>query len=206
MKTINKYFLIAIAVASLMSCGGDDDVMSGSTTSTNGITIEGNFTPALKAFVVFERNAPFEDAFSVILSDGDLINDINNEFLIETTTSVAAVLFYDTNGASVATESQVNLGIGNYTLDVDTTVIDGIQTIPVTATQSGMNYGDADSLNSTEYVMQNTGTASLNITAITKDFITRTGTITFTFNMIDDFGHVISGSYTGSYKMLKGDV
>lgn len=199
-----KIVLLALIIGIFTSCESDDD--SGTTTtSSNGITIGGNFTAADHAYIIFDRTAPYNDGFFLALANGDLINDTNDQVFTTTTTTIAAALLVNNSG-QVATQDAVNVNVSTYALEPDdTVVIENITNFTDTFTQSGTQYGEIDQDTALNYIIENTGFGSLDITAISKNFTTRDGTITFTFSITDDNGVVITGSYTGSFTMLNGD-
>jgi hypothetical protein len=203
MNTLKILSILILVIASL-SCNTDDD-NSTVTPASNGITIEGDFTAADQAFIIFDRTAPYDDGFFLVLANGELINDTNNEVFAATNTTIAAALLIDNTG-QVATQDAVNVNVSNYVLEKgDTVVVENISNFTDVVTQNGTLYGEIDQDSAVNYLIENSGSGSLDITAISKNFTTRDGTISFTFSITDDNGVLITGSYTGSFKMLNGD-
>lgn len=201
MKTI-QLLCFAIVALTFINCSNDDDATP---STTNGITIAGNFTATPNAYVIFDRTAPYDDGFFFALADGTLINNAGDNVLSNTNTTIAAALLVD-NGGQVASQNLVNFNISNYTLEKDdTTVLEDIIGFTNTEVINGTTYGQIDDDTATEYIIENAGFGSLDITTITKDFAARNGTITCTFSITDDNGIVITGYYSGTFIMLNGD-
>lgn len=205
MKYQLKLIAIILFAGMMQSCNSDDDNTTTPPSTQNGITIGGNFTAADNAYIIFDRTAPYDDAFWVVLADGTLINDTSDQVFASTNTSTAAALLVDNSG-QVATQNAVNVTINTYALENDdTVVVESITNFTDTFTQNGQQYGEIDADTATNYLIENTGSGTVDITSITKDFSTRTGTIDFTFSISDDNGVVITASYSGNFTMLNGD-
>ena len=199
MKKLNLLIVLLLSI-SLSNCGSDVDATP---VNQNGITIAGNFTATPNAYVVFDRTAPYDDGFFFILANGTAVNDAGNNVNASTDTTIAAALLVDNGGATLASQSLVDFNIRSYTLDKDdTAVVDNITAFTDTYTANGTSYGQIDQDSAINYLIENAGSATFNISALTKDFITRTGTISCTFSMTDDNGVIITGAYTGTYIML----
>ncbi len=207
MKNLKNILLLFIAIVFVGCDGdGDDDAMD-TPESQNGITIAGNFTATPGAYVVFDRTAPYDDGFFFIMTNGTLINDAGDNVNGSIDTTIAAALLVDNGGVNLPAQSQVDYNVKSYTLDKnDTVVVDNITMFTNTYIDNGVTYGQIDQDSAVNYYIENTGSATFTITALTKDFNTRSGTITCTFSMTDDNGVIITGEYSGTYKMLNGDV
>lgn len=200
-----KIIFIAFFIGIFTSCSTDDNSNTTPANSSNGITINGNFTAADQAFIIFDRTAPFDDGFFLVLANSELINDTNDQVFAATNTTIAAALLIDNTG-QVATQDAVNVNVSTYVLEKDDTlVVENISNFTDTFTQNGTLYGEIDQDSAVNYLIENSGSGSLDITAISKNFTARDGTISFMFSITDDNGVLITGSYTGSFKMLNGD-
>lgn len=204
MKT-TKTILAVLFLALVFSCGGDDDDDTTPSVPQNGITIAGNFTPTPNAYLILDRGvSPFENSFFFALSDGTLINDSNDSVLSSLNT--AAALHIDNTG-SVSALNQVDVNTNNYILESDdTAILKNISMFTNTIIYNGVSYGVIDQDSATNYLIENSGSGSFTITAITKDFVARNGTITCSFTITDDNGDVITGTYSGTFIILNGDV
>lgn len=207
MKKIKQLFALLFLITITFSCGDDDD--SGDTTpiTQNGITISGNFIPTPNAYLILDRGiSPFEDSFFFALSNGTMVNDSNEGVFSSTNTTTVAALHIAHNG-TVTLRNLVNVNTSTYTLEKDNSaLVSNITLFTRTYINNGITYGNIDQDSATEYLIENSGFGDLTITAITKDFTNKNGTITCTFTITDDNGVTITGSYSGSYIMLFGDV
>ena len=205
-----KHFILKVttifSIFFLFSCASNDDDNT-LPTSQNGITISGTFFPTPNAYLILDKGTtPFENSFFFGLSNGTLINDANDAVFSSNNTTVATALLID-HGGTVASHNLVDVNASTYFMDKDDSVaITNITSFTNTYMAGGITYGEIDQDTATDYKIKNSGSGSFTITAITKNFTTRTGTITCSFTMTDDNGVLISGSYSGTYTMLNGDV
>ena len=200
-KSIVKLLIVTL----IISCGNDD--VTPPTNLQNGITVNGNFIPTSNAYLILDRGvSPFENSFFFCLSDDKLINDSNYNILSSTNTTSVAVLHVDNLGV-VSNLNQVNVNATSYILEKDNTaILENISMFSNTITTNGITYGIIDENSANNYLILNSGAGTFTITAITKDFVAKTGTISCSFTITDDNGIVITGNYSGSFTILNGDV
>lgn len=201
MKTINLFTIVSLFL--LLSCNSEDDATTTSTSNntTNSFDVEGMNYETNNGFLFLDNDTPFSDAFFFVFTDGIFIDQGIDEGTISTTATNAIVVAVENSTAEVPNESDVMiLPNTTYTLNDESAAVTAINSFTDIVTFNGASYGEIDS--ATMFTLETTGSGTLTIDAINIDYVARNGTLDCTYAMTSDTGEVITGQFTGTFKII----
>lgn len=191
--------LILFSVLFMMSCDKEEKIeivnqftVQGTGQSTDHITPNG--------YLILDDGPSFTNAFMLLFTDGDFIEDTVNGSSLSTDAGVAIVLVVKFGGPNVSSEQAVPVATGTYNLDDNTAVVTNITSFDDTHFVGSVEYGEIDQ--ATFYEIETTGSGTLTIDQINIDYAARTGTVECNYSITADNGDIITGSYTGTFDII----
>lgn len=199
-----KLSIVLISILILASCQRNNNVPqpAAASRSSNQIDVNGTVTATPHCYLILPnaQAAGIKSVFGLMLSDGRM--DANAPHGFEASTTCAAIVRHSFGG-KVANETLIPITTGSHPLNDESTAFHTINSWQNTPyVQNGVNYDIPNDNFGTVLLKEELTAGGINITAFTVDYITRTGTVDFTYTMQDSNGKLSSGSYSGNFTII----
>ena len=203
-KSLQNIVILFSLLLLSTSCGNNDD--NNSRSLDNAFTINGTNYETPNAYLVFDDNSPYGDAFFLDFLDSDLREDAVNGISVSSNMNHGVVLFVEHSQNDVLTEQDIIIANNTtYPLEKGNTLaLTNVTGFIDTYTYNGITYGEPDLNASNVYEIENSGSGTLTINKIVIDYVARVGTVDCSYQITDDNGIVITGNYNGSFNILNG--